>query len=258
MKDTDKEHEYKKILINRLNEKMAQNAVLLLSGGLDSSVSAYMAKQEGFINCYALSFRYGQQHQKEIQAAKRIAQTLSVNEHLFFDLSLDLFGGSSLLKKTNESIPKPESVEGIGNIIPSTYVPARNTIFLSIALSYAETKKADAIFIGVTASDYSGYPDCRPEYIKAYQQLANLATKRSVEGNPVTIKTPLLHLSKKEIVQKGNKLDVPFEKTWSCYNGEKKACGHCDSCLLRLKGFKEAEIQDPLPYSSYPPWYNNE
>jgi len=237
---------------------MTQKAVLLLSGGLDSSVSAYIAKQDGFTDRYALSFQYGQQHQKEIQAAKNIAQNLNVKEHLFFDLPLDLFGGSSLLKKTKQNIPQPESVDNIGNTIPSTYVPARNTIFLSIALSYAETKKADAIYIGVTAADYSGYPDCRPEYINAYQNLANLATKRSVEGKPVTIKTPLLHLSKKEIVQKGHQLQVPFKKTWSCYNGEKKACGHCDSCLLRLKGFKEAGFNDPLAYASYPNWYKNE
>mgnify|MGYP006284358791 CR=1 FL=1 len=232
-----------------------QKAVLLLSGGLDSSVSAYIAKKQGYTDCYALSFRYGQQHQKEIQAARDIAKTLQVKEHLFFDLPLDLFGGSSLLKNTNEKIPSPASLDAIGDAIPSTYVPARNTIFLSIALSYAETKKADAIFIGVTAADYSGYPDCRPEYINAYQKLANLATKRSVEGNPVSIKTPLLHLSKKEIVKKGHDLHVPFEKTWSCYQGQKKPCGTCDSCLLRLKGFKEAEINDPLAYAAYPTWF---
>jgi len=150
---------------------------------------------------------------------------------------------------------KNQSLEEIGKKIPSTYVPARNTIFLSIALAYAETLDADAIFIGVTATDYSGYPDCRPEYINAFQDMITVATKKGVEGKTIEIKTPLLRMSKAKIIKKGLELNTPFEKTWSCYMGGKKACGVCDSCLLRLKGFKEAGTEDPIKYKSLPKWY---
>jgi 7-cyano-7-deazaguanine synthase len=190
-----------------------------------------------------------------LQAAKDIALSIDAIEHIIFDINIDRFGGSSLFKKTSNHIPNTHDVSSIGQKIPSTYVPARNTIFLSIALSYAETRKADEIYIGVTSADYSGYPDCRPEYIQAFQTLANIATKRAVLGNPISLKTPLLHLNKKEIIQRGQELSVPFEKTWSCYQGEKKACGHCESCFLRLKGFKDAGISDPLPYQTLPTWY---
>ena len=170
---------------------------------------------------------------------------------MIFNINLDKFGGSSLVNKKL----KPEinrKIDEIGKKIPSTYVPARNTVFLSIALAYAETIDADAIFIGVTATDYSGYPDCRPEYIKAYQKMVNLATKKCIEGNLIQIKTPLLNLSKAEIIKKGKKLGVPFDKTWSCYLGKKLACGRCDSCLLRLKGFKKAGLKDPIKYKDLP------
>lgn len=235
---------------------MSNKAIVLLSGGLDSSVTAFIAKEKKY-DLYALSFQYGQQHEKEIQAAKKIAHQLPVKKHLVLHLPLDKLGGSSLLKQSTPSIPSAHTLNEIGKTIPSTYVPARNTIFLSFALSYAETQKANAIYLGVTAADYSGYPDCRPAYINAYQQLANLATKRAVNGCPISIVTPLLHLSKKEIVQQGMHHKVPFEHTWSCYKGSSKACGACDSCLLRLKGFQQAGYNDPLTYETYPDWYTH-
>src|SRR6056297_2410219 len=208
-----------------------KKAIVLLSGGLDSSVTAYIAQRKGY-QLSALSFLYGQQHDKEIKSAKKIASSLSIKDHVFFQLDLSQFGGSSLLKNSEQSISSPNHISDIGKAIPDTYVPGRNTIFLSIALAFAETRNADAIFTGVTAMDYSGYPDCRPEYIHAFQQLANLATKKTVTGNKIQIKTPLIHLNKSEIITKGAKLNVPFEHTWSCYNGREKACGQCDSCQL--------------------------
>ena len=232
-----------------------KKAIILLSGGLDSSVTAYIAQKQGF-KLSALSFLYGQQHDKEIQAAKNIASSLSIKDHVFFELDLSQFGGSSLLKNSGQPISTPNHLSEIGKTIPNTYVPARNTIFLSIALSYAETKNADAIFTGVTAMDYSGYPDCRPEYIQAFQTLANLATKKTVTGHPISIETPLIHLNKAEIISQGQKLNVPFQLTWSCYNGREKACGTCDSCQLRLQGFQQAHIDDPLDYESLPDWYD--
>jgi len=225
---------------------MIKKAVCLVSGGIDSCVTAYIAKNEGY-KIYALSFNYGQKHNKEIECAKNIVSTIKAESHIIFDLDLKQFGGSSLLDESM-NIEKDIKITEIGKTIPSTYVPARNTVFLSIALAYAEVISADSIFIGVTSTDYSGYPDCRPEYITAYQIMANIATKRGVEGNTIKIKTPLINLSKKEIIKKGNKLDAPFEKTWSCYNGGEKACGYCDSCILRLKGFKQAKINDPIKY----------
>ena len=232
---------------------MSKKAICLISGGLDSCVTAYIAKSEGY-ELYALSFKYGQRHDKELSCAKKIASLLNAKEHVVFNLDLERFGGSSLVNK-NIDIPKDHKIEDIGKIIPSTYVPARNTVFLSIGLAYAEVINADAIFIGVTATDYSGYPDCRPEYIKSFQEMANLATKRGVEGNSVSIKTPLITLSKSEIIKKGIELNVPFDQTWSCYQGGEKACGRCDSCILRLKGFMEARKRDPLEYEFLPKWY---
>ena len=231
-----------------------KKAIILLSGGLDSSVTAYIAQREGY-QLSALSFLYGQQHDKEIKSAKKIASSLSIKDHVFFQLDLSQFGGSSLLKNSEQSISSPNHVSDIGKTIPDTYVPGRNTIFLSIALGFAETRNADAIFTGVTAMDYSGYPDCRPEYIHAFQQLANLATKKTVSGDNIQIKTPLIHLNKAEIITNGAKLNVPFEHTWSCYNGREKACGQCDSCQLRLQGFHQAHIPDPSPYEILPDWY---
>ncbi len=215
-------------------------AVCLIYGGMDSAVAAAIARQEGY-ECYPLSFNYGQRNRKEIEAAKNIAEWLG-GRHKIIEIDMRQIGGSAL----TDNIEVPEHGEGI----PVTYVPARNTIFLSIALAYAEVIDADAIFIGVNAIDYSGYPDCRPEYIEAFQKMANLATKRSVEGKPIKIKAPLLYLSKAEIVKKGYELNVPFEKTWSCYREGEKACGRCDSCRLRLKAFKEAGLEDPIEYES--------
>jgi len=230
-----------------------KRAICLLSGGLDSCVSAAIAKKQDY-SLYALTFEYGQQHQREVQSAQQIAESLQVQEHIVFPLDLKQFQGSSLVDDTQE-IPDASSLDRIGVTIPSTYVPARNTIFLSIALALAEVKEADAIFIGVNEVDYSGYPDCRPEYIKAFQAMADLATKKAVEGKKTLIETPLLHLSKKEIIKKGVEVNAPYYFSWSCYRGEEQACGQCESCLLRLKGFQDAGVADPLIYQSYPDWY---
>ena len=216
-------------------------AVCLLSGGMDSCVSAFVAKNEGY-TIYALTFNYGQRNRKEIEFAKEIAKALEVKEHLIINADLRSIGGSAL----TDDMEIPEKGEGI----PPTYVPARNTIFLAYALAYAEARNADAIFIGANAIDYSGYPDCRAEYIQAMQKVANIGTKRGVEGKSIKIIAPLINLSKAEIVKKGVELGVPFEKTWSCYRETEKACGRCDSCRLRLKGFKEAGIKDPIEYEN--------
>ena len=206
-----------------------KKAVCLISGGLDSCVTAHIAKDNNY-KIYALTFRYGQRHKKELKCAKEIARMLDSEDHIIFDLNLSQFGGSSLV---NENIKIEENkLENIGKKIPSTYVPARNTIFLSIALGYAEVVDADAIFIGVTSTDYSGYPDCRPEFIESFQKTANLATKRAIEGKKVEIKTPLIFKSKSKIIKKGVELGVPFEKTWSCYRGEQKACGKVNATLV--------------------------
>jgi 7-cyano-7-deazaguanine synthase len=226
---------------------MTKKAVCLISGGLDSAVTSFFAKKQGY-DIYALSFRYGQRHEKELACAKKISKAVGAKNHIILPIDLRRFGGSSLLSSSAQKITH-HAAKDIGKRIPSTYVPARNTIFLSFALAYAETIDADAIFIGVNAVDYSAYPDCRPEYIKKFQQLANLATRQGVQGKTVHIKAPLLNLTKAQIIKKGVRLQVPFSKTWSCYQGEAEACGRCDSCLLRLKGFQEATVKDPLPYA---------
>ena len=225
---------------------MTKKAVCLISGGLDSAVTTFIAKKQGY-DIYALSFRYGQRHVKELSCAKKIGKAVGAKNHIILPIDLQKFGGSSLLSSSTKKITN-HVVKDIGKRIPSTYVPARNTIFLSFALAYAETINAEAIFIGVNAVDYSAYPDCRPKYVKMFQQLANVATRQGVEGKTVRIKTPLLHLTKAEIVKRGAKMNVPFSKTWSCYQGETIACGRCGSCLLRLKGFQEAKVKDPLTY----------
>jgi len=204
-------------------EEDKMKAVCLISGGMDSAVAAAIAKEGGY-EIYALSFDYGQRNRKELEASHQIAKWLG-GRHKIIEANLRQIGGSAL----TDNIEVPEHGEGI----PVTYVPARNTIFLSFALAYAEVIDADAIFIGVNAVDYSGYPDCRPEYIEAFQNMANLAIKRGVEGKPIKIVAPLLYMSKAEIVKKGMELGVPFEKTWSCYREGEKACGKCDSCRLR-------------------------
>lgn len=231
---------------------MVKKAICLISGGVDSSVSTFIAKDKGY-GIYALSFDYGQQHRKELDCAKKIAKAAQAHEHIIFPLELHRFGSSSLV---GDSSPiENHALSDIGKTIPSTYVPARNTVFLSIGLAYAEALDADTIVIGATAADYAGYPDCRPAYIQAYQQMADLATKRGVEGKSITIDTPVLTLSKAEIILTGLQLKVPFANTWSCYRGQQQACGVCDSCLLRLKGFKEANVKDPITYMVLPDWY---
>ena len=220
-----------------------KKAVILVSGGLDSVTVLAMAKADGY-DCYALSFDYGQRHCAELQAAKRVAQAFDVTEHKVLHLDLNQLGGSAL---TDTSIDVP-TVQEEG--IPVTYVPARNTIFLSMALAWAEILKSDDIFIGVNAVDYSGYPDCRPEYIKAYELMANLATKVGVEGNHLRIHTPLIDMTKAEIILTGLQKGVDYSLTVSCYAADEqgRACGECDSCRLRRKGFEDAGLVDPTIY----------
>ena len=220
------------------------NAVCLLSGGLDSATCLALARREGY-QCYALSFDYGQRHKVELDAAARVAQALGAERHLVAKIGLDVFGGSALTAAID--VPKGRSAGEIGAGIPITYVPARNTIFLSFALAWAEVLESSDIFIGVNALDYSGYPDCRPEYIEAYEHLANLATRAGVEGaTRMKIHTPLLHLTKAGIVKLGRELGLDFGLTFSCYDPGPGglACGQCDACLLRRKGFDEAGIED--------------
>lgn len=233
---------------------MEEKAVCLISGGIDSCVAATIAKHQGYA-LYALTFDYGQLHNKEITAAKKFASKLNVTDHLQISFDLSQFGGSALTKSQDKAIPETTDVDQIGRRIPPTYVPARNIIFLSFGLSYAEAINATTIFIGVNAIDYSGYPDCRPQFIKAFQHMANLGTKRGTEGKPIGIKTPLIRMTKADIITRGIQLGAPLEKTWSCYRGDKKPCGTCESCLLRLKGFQEAGHPDPLDYTSLPEWY---
>ena len=223
-------------------------AVVLLSGGLDSSTVLAIAKAEGF-DAHAMTFRYGQRHQAEIEAARRVAARFSVAHHVVVDIDLRVFGGSALTSELE--VPKNRPVEEMSEGIPVTYVPARNTIFLSFALAWAEVLGAEHIFIGVNALDYSGYPDCRPEYIEAYQRMANLATRAGVEGGQrLRIHTPLLELSKAQIVRRGLELGVDYGMTCTCYDPSPvgEACGQCDACLLRLKGFAENGLTDPAPY----------
>ncbi|MFH0786282.1 MAG: 7-cyano-7-deazaguanine synthase QueC [Pseudomonadota bacterium] len=222
-------------------------AVILLSGGLDSSTTLAVAKNMGF-ELYALTFRYGQRHQIEIEAAGRIAQHFEVARHTIIDVDLRRFGGSALTAPIE--VPKDRSPEEISTDIPITYVPARNIIFLSLALAWAEVLGCGDIFIGVNALDYSGYPDCRPEFIEAFEKMAALGTKAGVEGRGIKIHTPLIDLSKAQIIKKGLELGVEFELTSTCYDpsSQGEACGKCDACLLRLKGFAEAGIKDPGTY----------
>jgi 7-cyano-7-deazaguanine synthase len=228
------------------NSHLARPAVVLLSGGLDSTTVLALARERGFA-CHALSFRYGQRHLHELVAAEHVAQALGAVRHVVAQIDLREFGGSALT--SHIAVPKGRSAAEMRQGIPVTYVPARNTVFLSFALAWAETLGAADIFIGVNALDYSGYPDCRPEYIAAFEALANLATKAGVEGRTrLTIHSPLITLSKADIVREGLRLGVDYSQTSSCYDpGEDgRPCGHCDACLLRAKGFAEAGVADPL------------
>ncbi len=220
-----------------------KNALVLLSGGLDSATVLAMANEQGF-SCYTLGFAYGQRHDSEVRAAQQVAKALGSLEHRVMTLDLAQFGGSALTDK-NIDVPQQPS-EGI----PVTYVPARNTVFLSLALAWAEVLGVCDIFIGVNAVDYSGYPDCRPEFIQAFERLANLATKVGVEGQHITIHAPLIHMSKAQIIQEGTRLGVDYAMTQSCYSAddEGRACGVCDACRLRSEGFKAAGVVDPTHY----------
>ena len=225
-----------------------RRAVLLLSGGLDSTTMLAYAVANDY-DVHAMTFRYGQRHSGEIEAARRVARHHGVTDHVVVDIDLRTFGGSALT--ADIAVPKDRTAEAMATGIPITYVPARNTIFLSFCLAWAEVLDAADIFIGVNALDYSGYPDCRPEYVAAFQHMANLATRGGVEGTtPIRIQTPLLHLTKREIVELGCSLGVDYSITLSCYdpNPAGEACGHCDACTLRLKGFAEAGEADPAPY----------
>jgi len=227
---------------------LAKKAVVLLSGGVDSTTILAIAQSQGY-DVYTISFRYGQRHVLELDSAEQISEKMGAKKHVVVDIDLRAFGGSALTDDID--VPKERSDQEIGTGIPITYVPARNTIFLSFALAWAETLDSDTIFIGVNALDYSGYPDCRPEYIEAYQRMGNLATKAGVEGTAkLKIETPLISMTKAQIIQKGAELGVDYGLTLSCYDPDPqgRACGACDSCLLRIKGFEEAGVADPTVY----------
>ena len=221
--------------------------MVLCSGGLDSATVMAIAKNEG-CDIYALSFYYGQRHDIEVEAARRVAAVTGVREHAVLHIDLGKFGGSALT--ADIAVPKSDQVSDLSGDIPATYVPARNTVFLSYALALAEVKQANDIFIGVNAVDYSGYPDCRPAYIDAFEKMANLATRAGVAGNKIHIRAPLINLTKAEIIQTGVGLGVDYSLTHSCYDPDKqgRACGHCDSCLLRRRGFADAGVKDPTLY----------
>lgn len=230
--------------------KQRARAVVLLSGGLDSSTAAAVANRDGF-ELLALTVTYGQRHLREIASAKRIARALSVREHKVIHVPLEAFGASAITNR-GIAVPLGRSEKSIGRGIPSTYVPARNTVFLSLAAAYAESRRASAIYIGANAVDYSGYPDCRPEYLRSFERALARGTRTGVEGRPIRIQAPLLRKSKAQIVRLALRLDVPLELTWSCYLGGSVACGRCDSCKIRLKGFREAGATDPLAYAVGP------
>ena len=221
-------------------------AVILLSGGLDSSTTLYQALADGY-ECYAISFDYQQRHRKELHSALAVAEKAGVSQHQVIKFDLTQWGGSALTDNSID-LPQERSLKEMSQNIPVTYVPARNTIFLSFACAYAETIAAQRVYIGVNALDYSGYPDCRPDYIQAMQEVFRLGTRQGREDNPIDIVSPLIDLKKTEIIQLGNKLGVPWELTWSCYSGGNVACGTCDSCRLRLAAFEELGLTDPVEY----------
>lgn len=225
---------------------MSKKAVVLLSGGLDSTTALALAHQQGF-ELHTLSFDYGQRHQREVDAANAVARHYHVAQQKTAKIDLRIFGGSALT--ADIPVPHDRDMQAMSHDIPITYVPARNTVFLSFALAYAEVSAADDIFLGINAIDYSGYPDCRPEYLEAFERMANLATKATTQdGRKFHIHAPLMYMDKAEIIRTGTQLGVPYELTWSCYEGDELACGTCDSCLLRLNGFAEAGLKDPIGY----------
>lgn len=232
-----------------MSSRHQRNAIVLLSGGLDSTTTLAVAKAQGF-NVFALTANYGQRHQIEIEYARRIAEKFEVKKHSIVEIDLRQFGGSALTDDI--SVPKNRSLEEMEGEIPVTYVPARNTILLSFALAWAEVLGSADIFTGVNAVDYSGYPDCRPEYIEAFEKMANLATKAGVEGNKLTIHAPLINLTKADIIRLGKSLGVDYSLTLTCYepNSTGEACGECDSCILRAKGFADAGMADPTLYQT--------
>ena len=230
-----------------MSKNPARHAVVLLSGGLDSSTALAIAIERGFTP-HAISVRYGQRHSRELEAARAIAQRYGVTDHRVVEIDLRPFGGSALTSD-DIAVPHGRSLDEMGHGVPVTYVPGRNLIFLSFATAFAEVIGANDTFLGINIYDYSGYPDCRPEFLEAFQTTANLATKAGTEdGRSLRYHAPLIQMTKADIVREGTRLGVPWELTWSCYEGGKKACGQCDSCLLRLKGFAEAGLSDPLPY----------
>ncbi|RLF49563.1 MAG: 7-cyano-7-deazaguanine synthase QueC [Thermoplasmata archaeon] len=227
-----------------------KKAVVLLSGGIDSSTTLAIALDMGY-ECHGLTFRYGQRHEKEVKCAEKIAKHYGIM-HRVVNLDLSWMGGSALFSGEIPERRAKDIRKILSGRIPSTYVPARNTVLIAISAGYAEVIGAEAIFIGANAIDYSGYPDCRPEYLNAMEKAINLGTKVGIEGGGIKIIAPLLTMTKAEIIRKGAELGVPYDLTWSCYRGGDKACGRCDSCILRLKGFKEAGIKDPIAYEFVP------
>ena len=225
-----------------------KRAVVLLSGGLDSTVAAALARERGF-ELHALSFDYGQRHKRELESARAVAKALGAASHTLMQVPIAAYGGSALTDP-GIAVPTGRDEAQMGADIPVTYVPARNVVFLSLALGLAEARDAEAVFIGANALDYSGYPDCRPEFFAAFEEVARRGTKRGVEGKPFAIEVPLQHMTKADIVREGLRAKAPLELTWSCYQGGAKACGVCDSCVLRLKGFREAGVKDPVPYAT--------
>ncbi len=225
-------------------------AVVLLSGGLDSATAAACAKRDGY-EVRALTVVYGQRHIREVESARQVARALHAAEHLVVQAPLDQFAGSALTDR-RVKVPHGRSARSIGRGVPVTYVPARNTVLLALAASFAEARGARAIYIGANAIDYSGYPDCRPAFLRAFERALARGTKTGIEGRPLVIRAPLIHMTKADIVRLAVRLKVPVESTWSCYLGGQVACGRCDSCLLRLKGFREAGLTDPVPYKAGP------
>ena len=225
---------------------VSMRAVVLLSGGLDSTTTLAHAISQGY-DVVALTVQYGQRHSRELDSARAVARHYGIKQHVMLDIDLSYLRKSALTS-SEVDVPQLDSAQGIGDEIPVTYVPARNILMLSLAAGLCETEDGEAIFIGANAVDYSGYPDCRPEFFRAFEEVLKVGTKAGVEGRPIRVETPIMHMSKADIVRLARKLNAPLELTWSCYSGGEKACGRCESCLLRRRGFEEAGETDPVPY----------